>query len=86
MNNGLEVCGMSRLCCNLRHFPSIYMDRLEKTTNKFSTALKIRIRHFQNTSERHHIWVMYVDLCHHKFHLLATGSVASMSGRNSGYE
>jgi len=40
VNNGLEVCGKSRPYYNLRLFPSIYMDRLKKTTNKVSTALQ----------------------------------------------
>lgn len=40
VNNELEVCGKSRPYYNLRHFPSIYMDRLSKTTNKVSTALQ----------------------------------------------
>jgi hypothetical protein len=53
VNNWLEVCGKSRPYYNLRHFPSIYMDRLKKTTNKVSTTLKIRIRQLQNTSEKH---------------------------------
>jgi len=39
VNNGLEICGKSRSYYNLRHFPSVYMDRLKKTTDKVSTAL-----------------------------------------------
>jgi hypothetical protein len=86
VNNGLEVCGKSRPYYNLRHFPSIYMDRLKKTTNKSVQLYKIRNRQLLNTSKKHHIWVMYVGFCRHKFRWLATGSVASMSDRNSGYE
>lgn len=40
LNNGLGVRGKSRPYHNLRHFPSIYMDRLKKTTNKVSSALQ----------------------------------------------
>jgi hypothetical protein len=86
VNNGLKVCGKSRPYYNLRHFPSIYMDRLKIQQIKSVQLYKIRIRHFQITSEKQHIWVMYFGFCRHKFRWLATGSVASMSGRNSGYE
>jgi hypothetical protein len=30
VNNGLEVCGKSRSCYNLRHFPTIYMYGLKR--------------------------------------------------------
>jgi hypothetical protein len=51
VNNELEVCRKSRPYYNLRHFPSIYMNRLKKTINKVSTTLQ---NSNQTTSE--HKW------------------------------